>query len=406
MNDTPPGAVNVLILAPVSRHVTEEFIQACRDNGWASILVRTVSAGSPDDLDVQPDELVVIESLGMALDALAERIAPYRPAAIVPGGELAVPMADRLAARLGLVHNPLHRLAAYREKDTMRAAFAAAGVPQPARYASFTSPEAAGDFDWSTVDFPVIAKPVDGSASYFTTRCDTVEEVLEAVPRIIGHAHSRATGLDFARRAMVEAFVDGPEFSADCVVGDGRPRLVSARQKFVSPRPHCDITAHLVADVVPAWATEELAGVTERIISAFEVSDTVMHIEFKLDPPTRSLRILEVGNRMAGDYVSQAVRLVNGWGLAEALVRLRAGMPHDPARRPERAGPLAAYGVKFLFADQPAPAPPEVTVISRGPADDFASDEDHGPFHVTRRRAYEIVGSDDLRALRDHLARL
>jgi biotin carboxylase len=313
-------------------------------------------------------------------------------------------MADRLAARLGLVHNPLHQLGAYRKKDVMRAAFAAAGVPQPRSHATFTSVEEAREFDWSTVEFPVIAKPVDASASYFTSRCRTVHEVLEAVSRIIRHGRSRATGLEFARRALIEAFVEGPEFSADCIVSGGRPEVVLTRQKLVSPYPHCDITAHIVGDVVSARVTEHLRSVVGRIVSAFEVSNTVMHIEFKVDPRTDSPRILEVGNRMAGDHIAQVVKLRHGWGLAEALVRLRAGQPFELAHRPDRAGHLAFYGVKFLFADRPSPPSRGVTLVSHGAADNFAPNDDHGPFHVTRRRGYEIVGSDDLEALRDYLA--
>jgi hypothetical protein len=395
--------MNVVLVGPVSEHTAQDFVQACEDNGCGAVLVCTPNAPF-EGLRPRLTGYLQVSSLALPVETLAKLVAPFRPAAVVPAGELAVVSADRLAARLGLFHNPLDRLRLYREKDAMRAAFAEAGVPQPRVYATFGSAVAMERFDWSGVRFPVIAKPVDGSASYFTRRCDTVEEILGVVPQIVGLERSRATGVEYRRRALIEELIEGPEYSADCIVSDGDLRVVLTREKIVSPYPHCDITAHLVGDVLPASATNEIATVVQRIVRAFRVTDTVMHVEFKVERDSGCIRILEVGNRIAGDHIASVVELRHGWRLAEALVRLRLRRGFELAHRPDRAGPLPAYGVRFLFEPAGPPRPTAVVVLHRGSADCYPPDGDHGPFHVTRRVGYEIVGSDDIETLRTYLA--
>lgn len=391
---------HVVVVGTVARHAADRYAAACQAHGH-----RPVFLGRPG-ATLAGHNLIEVSGLAVPPENLAKLIAPYAPVAVVPGGELAVPVADRIAAVLGLPHNPVDRLAVYREKDTMRAVFAAHGVPQPAVYATFSSIREAAAFDWAGVRFPVIVKPVDGAASFFVTRCETRAEAVAALPRIFGHGRSEATGLPLRGSALVEECVDGPEYSADCIVSGGRVQEVFVRAKFLSEPPHCDETAHMCTDGLPPSLHAEAVSVLQSVVDAYQVRATVLQAEFKLtDGPDGALRIIEVGNRVAGDLTSELVELRHGWNLEEAMVLSRAGASYVAAHHPERVDGRTAYGIRFHFDDEPRrPLPAGLTLIRSERTDSYPSPGSTGPRHVSRRTGYSLVGAHAREILRAYLA--
>jgi carnosine synthase len=95
--------------------------------------------------------------------------------------ELAVPLASRLAERLGLPHNPPAAVDAARDKHATRALLQAAGLPTPRHY-RITTPtdvEAAGEH----VGFPAVIKPVSGAASIGVIRVNDQAQLQAAYQR-------------------------------------------------------------------------------------------------------------------------------------------------------------------------------------------------------------------------------
>jgi len=394
------GASHVAVVGAVAGHAVDRYAAACREHGH-----RPVFVGRPGEALAGYDRIEV-PSLAVPPEDLAKLMTPYAPVAVVPGGELAVPVADRIAAVLGLPHNPVDRLAVYRDKDAMRAAFAAHGVPQPTVYASFSSAQKATEFDWSGVRFPVIVKPVDGAASYFVTRCETSAEVLRVLPGVFGHRRSEATGLPFRGSALVEEFVDGPEYGAHCIVSEGRVRKVFVVSKFLSEPPHFDEMAYMCAIGLPSSVHAEIVSILQSVANAYQVRATVLHADFKLtDGPDSGPRIIEVGNRVAGDRISELVELRHGWNLEEVMVLSRVGVPYSAAHHPERAGHWAAYGIKFFFDEEPPPSVPAGVTLIRGEwTDNYQSPDNASQRHVSHRTGYRLVGADAPTVLGAYLA--
>jgi biotin carboxylase len=386
--------MTVVVVGPVSADVTARFMTACEHNGMPAVLL-----GVPNSTFAEHPH-VAVPSLDLPLNELVELLEPVNPTAVVPAGELAVPVADRLAAHFDAPHNSLDAGDVYRNKNTMRAAFRAVGLPQPRIHGIFATIAEAERLNWSSVGFPVIVKPIDGAGSYFVRRCDDPAEVFRALPPIFGRARSEATGVSFRRQAVVEEFVEGPEFSAECVVAAGVAKVVLPIRKFLSPLPHCDETAHLCADVVDADQLAALRVTVTKVIEAYRVHDTVLHVEFKA-APDGTQHVIEVGNRVAGDQISELVELRHGWNLEEALLRLRSGLDAGDARR--SAGSPDAYGVKFEFGSHTA-APARVRTLRRASVERYPPIDGHGKFHTSQRTGYTILACDDVDTLTDHLA--
>lgn len=102
--------------------------------------------------------------------------------AVVASDDLALEVATRTAAALGLPHNPLSAVRAARRKDLARDALRAAGLPVPRfRCLNLTQPLAAQITD---LDYPCVLKPLAMAASRGVVRVDSAAELLRTLPRI------------------------------------------------------------------------------------------------------------------------------------------------------------------------------------------------------------------------------
>jgi biotin carboxylase len=265
---------------------------------------------------------------------------------VVPASERTVLLAAALASELnlpGAAADPQ----IFRDKEKMRARFAEAGVPQPAIYAKIGSPADVEKVDWRRIVFPVIVKPIAHGGSIGVRRCESKEEVLAHLPTVSWAQKNIFTGVQRNGVALVEEFVDGREYSAECIVHQGRVEAFFITEKFVSPFPGCHEIGHLMR----GDAGIELGPVgdmLERVVSAWGVRDTVMHAEFKMDP-RQGLRVIEVGNRVGGDAIPRLAHYRHGWVLEEAFLRLRCGLdPRAAFRESDRSG-HEIVGVRFYF---------------------------------------------------------
>jgi biotin carboxylase len=113
------------------------------------------------------------------------------------------------AERLGLPGFPYEAALNASDKARMRACFKKAGLPSPA-FAVISSAE---QLDALPAPFPLVLKPVDNMGGRGCRRVDTIEEFREAAKDALRFSRSG--------RAIVEAFMEGPEFSVDAIVYHG-----------------------------------------------------------------------------------------------------------------------------------------------------------------------------------------
>jgi biotin carboxylase len=278
------------------------------------------------------------------------RLAPFLPgyAAVVAAGEYSVIFAERLSHALGLFHNPLGRVQAYRDKHAMREAFRAEGVSQPRLLARFTSMDEVQAFDWSALAFPVIVKPVDMSSSFYVRLCNDAESAKKVYRRIFKHAQS-FSGAAFSAHGLLEEAVSGPEYSVECVVQEGQVLGHFLTAKFLSPPPACDEIGHLSGEALDSPALLQVHAAVLGIVRAWQVRSAVMHIEFKVCGDT--VKVIEGACRIGGDMISSLVELRYGVSLEECALLLRLGRDVRPALHAPHEGDGFAYGIRYLFAD-------------------------------------------------------
>lgn len=265
-------------------------------------------------------------------------------AGITTTSEFYTATAARCAAELGLPGNPPAAVAACRDKGRMRELHAAARLPSPAfaviRPDAPLEPQVLGAL--SRIALPCVAKPVDDTGSFGVRLCSTVAETVEVCRRV------RATtvnvrGQRTSRTALVEGYLDGPEFSLEMISEEGRHRCVGIVAKQVTRPPHFVERGHVYPAPLPPYAAETLIRTAHRALSVLGVAHGISHVEMKLIGGRAYL--VEVNARPAGGMIPELIACASGFDLLDAQLRSALGLPQLPL--PEPTGPA---GIAFVLA--------------------------------------------------------
>lgn len=246
------------------------------------------------------------------------------------GSDLAVPTVSYLAARLGLPGNSEACAAVSTNKFRMRRRFRERGIPTPRFWEVASSAES----DAVDAPFPLIVKPTDRSGSRGVTRVEDRATLREAVARCVG--------CSFEKKAIVEEYIEGDEYSAESISFRGRHRLLAVTQKFTTGAPHFIETGHVQPAPVPPGAVRDAVFAA---LDALEITCGASHAEFKVTS-AGEVRLIEVGARMGGDCIgSDLVRLSTGHDFLRMTLDAACGKAPDftPVSVPQTAF------VRFLF---------------------------------------------------------
>lgn len=389
--------MDILLLHPVSSWSLHRVAAVCQREGWRLSIITIHDSTVANDCS-SLHEWLRVDALTDDPAKLLAQIGDRHFDAVVAGNEFAVIAADVLAQQLGVYHNAPEKIRASRNKVAMRELFRHAGLPQPAVVTRLTSLEECHAFDWSQVKFPVVIKPVDMAMSLFVRKCHNADEVAQTLERLLAFRQSRLTNYPFTPEALIEEFADGPEYSLEAIIADGKLSAMYLTRKFVSPFPACYEIAHLSGVPIPEQHRQQLHLSCERIASCWEMSWGVMHVELKMSE--RGIAIIEAASRPAGDHIPELVELRYGVSLEEAFLYSRL------AKRPpqySRSNSVGGVGIRFEFAERQQCTPAESLTLlqyAHHPEDVLAGAE---PFSVNRRTGYSLVKSDSLDELTSYL---
>ncbi|WP_271220670.1 pyridoxal-phosphate dependent enzyme [Streptosporangium carneum] len=281
------------------------------------------------------------DDLDDLLGALGRACDPHTVAGVTTTSEFYLATAARLAGALGLAAEDPEAVAGCRDKGRLRRTLAEAGVRQPA----FEVVRDPGDAARAAlrVGLPCVVKPVDDSGSSRVRRCDTPEEAAAQVAEIVA-VTVNGRGQPTARAALVEEYLDCPEYSVETFGLDGEHLLVGIVDKSVTGAPCFVESRHLVPAGLPADAAQEMAATVRAALSAAGLRRGPGHTEVKLTP--EGAAIVEINPRLAGGMIPELFRLTTGVDLLESQIRYAAGFV--PAL-PE--GFDGCAGIRFLMPD-------------------------------------------------------
>ena len=177
------------------------------------------------------------------------------------------------------------------DKERMRKRFKAAGVPSPEFIItngpfedSFTLP-----FSW-----PVVVKPVDSMGSRGCRRVDNFPELKAAV--------SEALGFSRSGRAIVEEYMDGPEFSVDALVYQGEITICGIADRHIFFPPFFIEMGHTMPSVMEKAVIRSLLETFSQGVKALGIENGAAKGDIKLT--ARGPMIGEIAARLSGGFMS------------------------------------------------------------------------------------------------------
>lgn len=227
--------------------------------------------------------------------------------------DLASITVNYVSEKLGLTCNGIKSAEISTNKYLMRKAFEKNGDPSPLNYRS----DEINEEIINHMKFPLIVKPVDRSGSRGITKIQKKEELKDAI-RI-------AEEVSFDKRAMVEEFIEGQEYSVEYISWQGKHTFLALTQKFTTGAPHFIETGHLQPAEVSDTVLENIKRIVEHALDTLGVKFGASHSEIKIDQDG-TIKIIEIGARMGGDCIgSDLVKISTGYDFVDMVIDVACG---------------------------------------------------------------------------------
>jgi len=248
--------------------------------------------------------------------------------------DLAMLTVNYVADQLGLTGNSPRATAKSTNKHLMRKAFEENGDPSP----KSVLVDADTDFAQLEFTYPVIVKPTDRSGSRGIYKLHSAEGLKEAV--------NAAMEQSFEKKALVEEFAEGQEYSVEFISYQGTHHFLALTFKETTGDPHYIETGHMQPAPVDAETLQRVQNVIIHALNSLELTNGASCSEVKVDDKG-VVRLIEIAGRMGGDCVgSDLVRYSTGYDYVKMVIDVACGNAPDFTQVVEPA-PIA---IKYVFS--------------------------------------------------------
>lgn len=269
-------------------------------------------------------------------EQILEKCKEIKPDAVATiASDLANITVNYLARNLNLVTNSERSALISTNKFEMRKALKRAGIKTPG-FEKVGKDDSLEDI--KKMNLPVIVKPTDRSGSRSITKIDDFSQLKSAVDRAINDS--------FEDKAIIEEYINGSEYSCECISFEGKHYFLAITKKFTTGAPHFIETGHVEPSGLNKETEERVKTLIFDALDALEVRYGASHSEFKIDE-AGNINIIEIGSRMGGDCIgSDLVYLSTGYDFVKMVVETALG--ETPSF--ETAAKPVAAAVRFIFS--------------------------------------------------------
>ena len=230
------------------------------------------------------------------IEKILKEAAQRRFDGVIAADDSTVELTSRVAAALGLPHNPVSAAQNSRRKDLGRECLRAAGLPVP----NFSRIDLHRDLSPQvrTVAFPCVAKPIALSGSRGVIRANEHAQLLEACTRI-----QRMLSVDgFEQEAsliLVEDYIPGQEIALEGLLRDGVLQVLAI---FDKPEPlegpFFAETYYVTPSRHPVAVQQQIIQTIAKACEAYGLREGPVHAEARLNKD--QVWVLEIAARTIG----------------------------------------------------------------------------------------------------------
>ena len=210
--------------------------------------------------------------------------------------DLAAVTVGYVADRMGLAGNSPACILKSTNKHAMRQAFEKNGDPSPKSILV----ESVNDLQGTALKYPVIVKPLDRSGSRGITKLESPEKADPDGPEnaapgtdALAAAIENAKSQGFEKKALVEEFAEGQEYSVEGLSWQGEHRILTVTKKYTTGAPHFIETGHLQPAGLSKETEEKIRRVVIHALDSLEITCGASHSELKV-APDGTIRLIEI----------------------------------------------------------------------------------------------------------------
>ena len=250
--------------------------------------------------------------------------------------DLAVITVNYVAQNLGLPGNSMESTLISTNKHCMREAFEKRGDPSPKSILV----DADTELSDLSLTYPVIVKPTDRSGSRGIFKVTEYEQLSDAV--------KGAMEQSLEKKALIEEFAEGKEFSVEYVSYNGKHSFLAVTEKYTTGAPHFIETGHREPAPITKETEAKIREVVEHALDTLMIRNGASHSEVKVDQ-NGNIRIIEIGGRMGGDCIgSDLVRYSTGYDFVRMVIQIACGEAPDFTRV---CDPISVESI-FIFTQE------------------------------------------------------
>lgn len=230
--------------------------------------------------------------------------------------EKPLPIMAKLAEELGFIFNTPKVIERSLNKTLMKVAFIENGI-QCAKGVSFSENEEITKVKLKNLNFPMIVKPTDSFSSRGVQKVENFNEIL----KIEEHSRSYSSNA----KLLIEEFLEGREFSVECITFKGRTTIVQITEKFITPPPNTVEMAHLQPARISDIEKSLIEKLVIKAINAMEINNSASHAEVILT--SNGPFMIEIGARLGGDFISSYLtKASTGISMDRAAIQVALGI--------------------------------------------------------------------------------
>jgi len=210
-------------------------------------------------------------------------------------------------------------------KRVMRRQFEKAGVPSPYSLAVHTLNEAIQAYH--KLRGPAIFKPAVSHGGRGITRINERANIKD-----LRFAYERAIQVTRGDGILVEEFVDGPEFSVECLTVGRKTYAIAVTDKLTTGEPYYVEIGHSQPTGLSSKEQTDLIHAAILATQALGIDYAASHVEIRIskDGP----KLMEVGARLGGGFInSYLVPLSTGIDMVRSAIEVALGRNPDIAPR-------------------------------------------------------------------------
>jgi len=244
---------------------------------------------------------------------------------------------------MGRINDELHLSGISKEmairatnKHLMRIAFEEYGAPSPKSYCTTAASEAWDIFS-NKFETNAILKPSRNSGSRGIAKIGcgiTQNEFTELYERAYNESRDK--------QVLIEEFIEGPEFSVEIIVWQGKVNVLTVTDKKTTGAPYFVELGHNQPSVFPTEIVNAVETAAVQGVEALKLNNCACHAEIKVQ--NGKAYIMEIGARLGGDFIStELTHLSTGIDMVAAAINVALGIEPNLEPTEEKHGVCIRY---------------------------------------------------------------